>query len=167
LKEHTALSISFAAFLCTHRLVFLTNTSSYLHSSSCRPVLIHPNLPASQISALFHFTLLNLPVINSSELCIQLCRPLAPTWTGLPCARNSLLYRIHRRGWLYTPCFLRRRELALDRPPRRPGRLTMCRPSCSNRLTMLRPGRLLVYCLQPRPRLLRYVCTFFGVSIRF
>jgi hypothetical protein len=124
LKEHTALSISFAAFLCTHRLVFLcthrlvflcthrlvflTNTSSYLHCSSCRPVLIHPKLPASLISSLFHLTPLNLPVINSSELCIQLCRPLAPTWTGLPCARNSLLYRIHCRDWLHTPCFLRR-----------------------------------------------------------
>jgi hypothetical protein len=33
LKDHTALSISFAAFLCTHRLVFLTNISSYLHCS--------------------------------------------------------------------------------------------------------------------------------------
>jgi hypothetical protein len=54
-----------------------------LHCSSCRPVLIHPNLPASLVSTLFHLTQLNLPAINSSELCIQLCCPPAPPTTVL------------------------------------------------------------------------------------
>jgi hypothetical protein len=74
-----------------------TNTASYLHCSSCRPVLMHPDLAASLVSTLFHLTPLNLPAINSSELCLQLCCPLALTSTSvlIPRPLNSLLIMIH------------------------------------------------------------------------
>jgi hypothetical protein len=58
---------------------------------------MHPDRAASLVSTLFHLTPLNLPAINSSELCLQLCCPLALTSTSLliPRLLNSLLIMIH------------------------------------------------------------------------
>jgi hypothetical protein len=58
---------------------------------------MHPDLAASLVSTLFHWTPLNLLAINSSELCLQLCCLLSLTSTSLliPRPHNSLLNRIH------------------------------------------------------------------------